>query len=589
MEASYQRRGLYLVLALVLLLRLPFLNQAIQGDDVYYLAAAEHAQIDPLHPNHVRYVFLGDEVDFRGHPHPPLDAWVLGLLLAAIGDIREVPFHAAYIAFSLIAAAAMWSLARRFSPQPLWAALLFLAVPAFVVNGNSLESDLPLLAFWMASIALFCAGRFALAAVAMVLAAMAAYQALFLTPILWVYCWLWRRKDRTAWAVTLVAPFTILAYQLFERFSTGALPASVLSGYFTTYGFQNLDKKLINAAALAIHACFIVFPLLLPPAIVLAWRKRDRDTVFLAAWVGIFFAGALAVFFAGSARYLLPMAAPVALLASRLPRKWLILGFAIWMPVSLGLAAVNYQHWDGYRAFANNLREQAGARRVWINGEWGLRYYLEADGGLALKKGQVIYPGDIVVSSELAYPVEFTNPVAPIAQAEIRPALPLRLIGLDSRSGYSTASKGFYPFGISAGPVDRVRAEMVVERKPVLEYLPMSAGEQMITGLYGLEDGRWRWMAQRGVVLLKSPAGPRRLEVEFTIPGPSPARRVEMQLDGRVVASQEYAAPGSYKLASEPLQPAGASATVTLVTDQAFSVAGDRRELSIIVTGIGFR
>src|SRR5581483_9968410 len=63
-----------LVLLLILLIRVPFLNQAIQGDDVYYLAAAEHAQIDPLHPNDVRYVFLGDPVDLRGFPHPPLNA-----------------------------------------------------------------------------------------------------------------------------------------------------------------------------------------------------------------------------------------------------------------------------------------------------------------------------------------------------------------------------------------------------------------------------------------------------------------------------------------------------------------------------------
>jgi hypothetical protein len=582
-------RGLAIVLAVVVLIRLPFLDQAIQGDDVYYLAAAQHAQIDPLHPNHVRYVFLGDEVDFRGHPHPPLDAWVLGLLLAAAGDIREVPFHAAFIVFSLIAAAAMWSLARRFSPHPVWAALLFVATPAFVVNGNSLESDLPFLAFWMASMALFCAGRFALAAGAMALAALGAYQAIFLTPILWVWCWMWRRKDRAAWAATLVPPATILAWQLFERFSTGALPATVLTGYFTTYGFQNLDRKIANAAALGVHAWFLVFPLLLPPAILMAWRKRDRDTVFLAAWVGIFFAGALAVFFAGSARYLLPMAAPVALLVSRLPVKWLAAGFAVWMPLGLGLAVVNYQHWDGYREFAETLRAHAGERRVWINGEWGLRYYLEANGGLALKKGQTMYPGDIVVSSELAYPVEFNDPVAPLVEAEIRPWLPLRLIGLESRSGYSTASKGFYPFGISTGPVDRVKAEIVVERKPVLEYLPMSASEQMVTGLYGLEGGRWRWMAQRAVVLVKSPESAKRLEVEFTIPGPSPARRMEIQLDGRPVASQTYSGPGSYTLASAPLRPEGASATVTLLTDKSFSVPGDRRELSVIVTGVGFR
>src|SRR6185436_9779364 len=98
------RLSLAIVIAVALLVRLSFLNQAIQGDDVNYLAGAEHAQIDPLHPNHTSYVFLGKSVDMRGHPHPPLNVWVLGALLAALGDIREVPFHAVYILFSLIAA-----------------------------------------------------------------------------------------------------------------------------------------------------------------------------------------------------------------------------------------------------------------------------------------------------------------------------------------------------------------------------------------------------------------------------------------------------------------------------------------------------
>src|SRR5436189_4937920 len=116
--ASYQNSGLKsgarvqgpglrwqlaLVAAVVLLIRLPFLNQAIQGDDIYYLAGAEHAQIDPLHPNHTQYVFMGDRVDMRGHPHPPFNVWFLGLLLAAMGDVREIPFQAAYIAVSVVA------------------------------------------------------------------------------------------------------------------------------------------------------------------------------------------------------------------------------------------------------------------------------------------------------------------------------------------------------------------------------------------------------------------------------------------------------------------------------------------------------
>ena len=184
MEARVARQPLLLLMGLVLLIRLPFLNQAIQGDDHIYITEAQHALIDPLHPNDVKYVFLGDEVDLRGHSHPPGNAWPLAGLLLMFGDVREVPFHAAYIVFSLIAMWAMWSLARRFSERPMWAALLFLAVPAFVINGSSLEADLPFLAFWLASIALFLSGRMLLAALAMAAATMMAYQAVFLIPIL---------------------------------------------------------------------------------------------------------------------------------------------------------------------------------------------------------------------------------------------------------------------------------------------------------------------------------------------------------------------------------------------------------------------
>src|SRR5436190_21930000 len=172
MEARVARRSLLLLLGLVLLIRLPFLNQAIQGDDHIYITEAQHALIDPLHPNDVKYVFMGDEVDLRGHSHPPGNAWPLAGLLVVFGDVREVPFHAAYIVFSLIAMWAMWSLACRFSERPVWTTLLFIAVPAFVVNGNSLEADLPFLAFWMASMALFFANRAALVIAPMALAAM---------------------------------------------------------------------------------------------------------------------------------------------------------------------------------------------------------------------------------------------------------------------------------------------------------------------------------------------------------------------------------------------------------------------------------
>ena len=51
--------GLWLILAITLLLRIPFLNQPVQGDDDIYITEAAHAQIEPLHPANVKYVFRG--------------------------------------------------------------------------------------------------------------------------------------------------------------------------------------------------------------------------------------------------------------------------------------------------------------------------------------------------------------------------------------------------------------------------------------------------------------------------------------------------------------------------------------------------
>jgi hypothetical protein len=283
------------------------------------------------------------------------------------------------------------------------------------------------------------------------------------------------------------------------------------------------------------------------------------------------------------------------LLVSRLRVRWLAIGFAAQLALSLALATVNYQHWDGYRRFARQIRAATAGHRVYIDGEWGLRYYMEADGGLPLERGatgHVLRAGDIVVSSQLAYPIAFTAPTAPIAEQAIRATLPLQLIGLEARSGYSTATKGLRPFDISTAPIDIVRAEVVLDRHPALSYLPMNAPEapaQIISGLYDVESGAWRWMSGSAVVLLKSPAQPLPIEAVFTIPDRAPARHVELLLDGRVAASETYGGPGAYTLRSPPQSPAGETATVTLTVDRTFSAPGDRRELGVVVAGMGFR
>jgi hypothetical protein len=586
MEARIARKALLPLLGLTILLRVLFLDQAIQGDDHIYITEAQHALVDPLHPNNLKYVFVGDEVDLRGHSHPPGNAWPVAMLIAAFGEVKEVPFHAAYIVFSLIAVGAMWALACRYSPNPVWAVLLFIAVPAFQINGNSLEADLPFLAFWMASIALFCARRIWLCAAAMAAAAMFAYQAVFLIPILAVWVWLFAPKDRARRLLLAVPLVTIAAWQIFTHATTGTMPASQLLTYFSTYGFWAIVPVLKGSLMLLIHSLWIVFPGLVPFAAVRAWRRRaEPETHFLLAWIGLFLLCGFTIFFAGSARYLLPIAAPVCILVSRLQPRWLAVGFLAQISLGLALASVNYQHWEGYRTIAAALRPQMAGHRVFVDDNWGLRFYMEQAGALPLRKSQRLRPGDLIVWSDLGQSVEVTASTTLISKTAIEPNFPLRLLSLTSHSGYSTVSRGFWPFGFSTDPVDAVGAELVTERHADLEYVtvksPDAAG-QLVSGI-DRNDG---WIGKAAVIALKEPAEPKKLRAEVYVPPNAKARGVTLLLDGREVASRTVPGPGPYTI--ETAQPVSGG-SLEIRVDQTFRVPGDKRDLGMVLIGAGYR
>ena len=610
-----------MILCLVLLARAPFLHQAIQGDDFYYLKGAEHALIDPLHPGHARYVFQGQLVDMRGHPHPPLNAAWLGALVWAFGGEPEIGLHAAYILFSLGAAAAALAIARRFTERAYWATALFLLTPAFVVNGNSLEADLPFAACWLASIAFFVYGRWWLAAAVGALAGLAAYQAVILTPVLGWLVWRKHRNQPGAWAAMLAAPAAIGVWSLFERLSSGALPATVLAGYMQTYNLQAAAKKLQNAGALTGHLAWLAGPALAAAAfwrgprwarfaavaVALAAAVADRNPLFwiscgigvlvliaslralddfLGWWIAVFFAGALVIFFAGSQRYLLPIVLPVAILVSRrLDGRWLGWGAAAQALVSFGLALVNYQHWDGYRQFARSLAPEIARHRTWTNAEWGFRHYLEAEGAAPLVDGRGMWSGDLLITSAYAAPPQ-AGPSAVIASRAITSPIPLRIAAPGVDSAYSSISFGLAPFGVSTAPMDRVNAVLISAVKAELATLTIGtpeAASQIIAGVFNND----RWMSERATVVLKRPPTATRLEARIFIPAAAPARTVKLYAGDRLVAEQTYPGPGAYTI--EGPAPEGDPLTAAVVVDRTFSVPPDTRQLGVLLLSVGVR
>ncbi len=647
------RRDLLLLAGLVLLIRLPFLAQPIQGDDVYYIAMARNGLVDPLHPMQMGYVYQGRQIWMAGHSHPPLNNYILLSLLAVFGDVHEAAFHAFYILFSLLAVGAVYFLARRLTQRPLLAALLFAAVPAFVLSGNKLEADLPFLALWLAGFTLFVYECPLWAAVPLGLAGLAAYQSVFAVPILAV--WFWQAKPggrrglrQWPYAVAMLAPALCLAaWQLFEMASGAQMPAAQLAGYHSSWNLAGADRRLRNALALTIHLGWFLFPVLavgafrlrrwiwtfvlfavsgavsvvategytigekalvavslgvglciLAGVFVRLTKSAAEADRFLAAWVILFFAGALAAFYAGAARYLLPLAAPLALLAARTaPRQLLAAGFAVQLAFSLLLATAYDQYVSQYRDFAERLEPIVGERRLWFNADWGLRYYLEAIGGEQVLSSQPLAPQSTLVTSRLGgvAPIQTLGQRRELSRTEIRTgAIPLTVVGAGSRSGNASAGFGLLPFDIGECLLDEVVAEVVGVPEPTASYLTMSAPEaegHLMLGFHQLEQGQWRWIGPRAMAVLRAPdfeTGAANFELSFHIPETAPARTVTIEINGERIAAETYPGPGAYTIQTPVAVEPGEAVTVEISVDRGFRVAGDSRELGIIVTALGF-
>ena len=492
-----------------------------------------------------------------------------------------------------------------------------MATPAFVINGTSLEADLPLLGFWMASIALFIAATeaksiplLASAMLVMMFAAMTGYQSAFLLPVCVFYLWCFHSKWKLAWAAACTAPLIIAAWQLFERLTTQTTPLAALAGNFQKYALQSLQNKLLNATALTIHlgasvSSFtlaftfsrILFPFALGSALLLwcVWqaRKNQPENRFLAGWILFYFAASLVLFFAGSARYLLPLAAPLAILLSRMVWTTLlrvaIVGNLI---ISLAMAASNYQHWDQYRNIALSLTDQAKQKRVWVNGDW-LRFYLEASGALPVMEGQSVQPGEMVIISKLAYPSHFnTGGGMRVVTREwpVHLQLPFQLIGLDAHSGYSTVAMGLECFGFVFGkPVDIVTAEVIVEKKATEPFVNMgdaNSESQIAGGFYSIEDGRWRWMSGKGVVLLKREPQHHKVSIIYALPDSVPGRLLEMFADGQSIGQKRLDVPGNGEFVAQLPAFVNDQATITITIDRTLTPLNDQRNLGAIISSV---
>ncbi len=297
MDSFVHVRSLGLILCLVLGFALPFSAKAIHIDDVYFVEVAENVLSNPLQP------FAGavalEDIDYRvfaerkrcpntfdAMAHPPLVPYAIAAIAAASGGIRERPLHLGFGCFTLLAAAAMYDLSRRFTPHPLEATLFLVSAPIFLLSAGSLMTDMPGLALSLSGLALFVRGVDAVrpapvcaAGFLIGLAALTRYSTLSMIPLLVVYAQ--RRGRWRAVLPALGATGLVLAVWAAHNLAVhGAL--HVVAGathYLRFYEGQGFDalglvkKTLADGAALG-GTSFAAAGLLL-------WtRPRQRVLVF---------------------------------------------------------------------------------------------------------------------------------------------------------------------------------------------------------------------------------------------------------------------------------------------------------------------
>ena len=322
--------ALFLTAACLLLL-LPFVNKPVHMDDPCYVWAAQQIVEKP-------WDYYGFSINWYGYDmpmyevnqNPPLVSYYLAIFGAAFGW-REWVLHLAMILPALGVALGVWKLASRFSGMPLYATLILIVCPAFLVSATTLMVEVPMLCLYVWAIEAWCRGLddkrhawFALAAVLAALCTFSKYFGLTLLPLLLVYTLTQDRRNARYLLWLLLPGLALVAYGAWNVHLYGrshVLDAFVYARGYAARSEANYAGRFLTTLAFT-GACAAPLVFIAP----LLWSRRQ-----LLAWavVLVCMSGFLALLVRSEA---FPPASP------ELPRTypwWFVLQLGLWTTAGL--------------------------------------------------------------------------------------------------------------------------------------------------------------------------------------------------------------------------------------------------------------
>jgi len=263
----------WFLVALVVLLFLPFLGQAFHIDDVGFI---NPSHVFSWNPFQVHLDMTGTVEENRQlgavlyeNTHTPLMSFFIKVVTVLFGE-RESSLHGSFLIFPILALFSMGRLGALLFPGTgaVKTAMLslFISMPAFLVNSHTIMSDVPTLALLLTAISCYIYAlerEFLLTiwggCLFLTLAIFASYQMLVFIPLLLYYAVLKKRISISV-VISLIVPAVVLLVWLLVIYHLyGVFPvfrSSIASGKYTiaseiTRGLQTnvLPGKIVNMVA----------------------------------------------------------------------------------------------------------------------------------------------------------------------------------------------------------------------------------------------------------------------------------------------------------------------------------------------------
>jgi len=281
-------REMLLAVGLTCAALLPFVDKPYHIDDPFFIYQARQILRDPLRPFDFDVNWFGTVKPMWALTrNPALNSYYMAAVIGLFGE-NEVVMHLAFLPFAVVSVMLMHALGARFTRQPVAAALMLLASPAFLVSATVVMADIPLLACYLGAILAFIHGEerkdwrlLALCGLLTGLATMLKYVGLSLIPLLAVYWWLRRPRMWGELAVFLIPLAMLGAWSLMGMAHHGRTNIGASVGYLIANRFQLIALGPQLFACLTFTGgCLLGLVFMLP------WAMRKGRWPALAAAAG---------------------------------------------------------------------------------------------------------------------------------------------------------------------------------------------------------------------------------------------------------------------------------------------------------------